>query len=83
MVTVKVLGTGCPKCRTLEKNAREAIAEMSIEAEVVKVSKVRDIMQYDVMMTPALVVDEEVVVSGKVPSPAEIKALIEAELAKK
>lgn len=73
---IKILGTGCAKCKSLEANARQAVAEMGITAEVVKVQEMQDIMTYGVMRTPALVVDEKVVVYGKVPTAEEIKAFL-------
>lgn len=73
---LEILGTGCPKCTTTEKNVREAIAELGISAEVRKVTDLNEIMEYDVMITPALVIDGDVKVRGKVPSVAEIKALL-------
>ncbi len=72
MLTVKVLGTGCPKCKTLEELARSAVAEMAIEADVQKVTDIASIMDYDVLATPALVINETVVSSGRLPSVAEI-----------
>lgn len=71
---IKVLGTGCPKCRKLEANAREATAGM--EAEIQKITDINDIMDYGVMMTPALVIDEKVVSAGKMLSPDKIKELL-------
>lgn len=65
---VKVLGTGCPKCRKLYAEAEKAIAESGVPAELEKVEKIADIMSYGVMMTPALVVDEVVKSAGKIPS---------------
>ena len=70
---IKVLGTGCPKCKKLEEVAREAVAESGVEAEVVKVTDLNRFLDYDVMMTPALVVNEKVKVMGRVPSKDEIK----------
>ncbi|NMB46654.1 MAG: thioredoxin family protein [Firmicutes bacterium] len=75
---IKVLGTGCPKCKETEANVRAALAELGVEAEVVKVTDVNEIMEYGVFMTPALVIDEKVVVSGKLPSIEEIKGWIQA-----
>lgn len=66
-MNIKVLGTGCPNCKRLEKNVYEALKELNIEAEVEKVTEVKDIMAYGVMSTPALVVDGKVVISGQVP----------------
>lgn len=73
---IKILGTGCPKCKTLEKLTREVVEQNGIDATVTKVEDIVDIMNYGVMMTPALVVDGKVVVKGRVPSAAEIKSMI-------
>jgi small redox-active disulfide protein 2 len=70
---VQVLGTGCAKCTKLKQNAEAAVAELGIEATVEKVEDIQTITGFGVMMTPALVVDGEVKVVGKVPSAAEIK----------
>ncbi len=70
---IKILGSGCPKCRTLEANTRKALEEMGLDANITKVTKISDITEYGVMMTPSLVINEKVVSSGKVLSPAEIK----------
>jgi small redox-active disulfide protein 2 len=71
---IKILGSGCSKCKKLEDNARLAVKELGLDATVEKVSDLSAIMGYGVMMTPALVIDEVVVSSGKVLSPADIKA---------
>lgn len=73
---IKILGTGCPKCKKLEKNARKATELAGIEAEVEKVKEMNKIMDYGVMMTPALVVDEEVVSAGKVLSAKKIAGFL-------
>ena len=73
---IKILGTGCPKCKTLEKLTREVVEQNGIDATVIKVEDIVDIMNYWVMMTPALVVDGKVVVKGRVPSATEILKLI-------
>ncbi len=73
---IKILGTGCPKCKKLEETARQAVAELGVEAGIEKVTDLNDIMDYGVMMTPALVIDEKVVSSGKLLTVAEIKAKI-------
>ena len=73
---IKVLGTGCSKCKTLEKLTRDAVAESGISAEIEKVEDIYKIMSYGVMSTPALVVNQKVVVSGRIPSLAEIKELL-------
>ena len=77
---IKVLGPGCKKCETLEKELKNALAELNVAADVQKVSKMDKIMQYDVMMTPALVVNDKVKVAGRVPKLEEIKKLIQEEL---
>ncbi len=73
---LKVLGTGCAKCKKLEENALKAIAETGVEASVEKVSDLSQIMGYGVMMTPALVIDEKVVSAGKLLSAGDIANLI-------
>ena len=65
---IKVLGTGCTKCKSLEKATNEAIAKTGVDATVTKVDDIMEIMQYGVMSTPALVVDGNIVVKGRVPS---------------
>jgi len=76
MKLVQVLGTGCPKCEKLRKNAEEAVKSAGIEARVEKVSDINAIIGFGVMMTPALAIDGEVKVVGKVPSPEDIKKLL-------
>ena len=73
---IKVLGTGCPKCKALAKAVDDAIAETGVSANVDKVEDINDIMAYGVMMTPALVIDGKVALSGKVPDKEGIKKLI-------
>lgn len=73
---IKVLGTGCPKCKALEKMVRNAIEELNIAADVSKVEDIVEIMQYGVMNTPALVIDGKVVLSGRLPQEKEIKEII-------
>jgi small redox-active disulfide protein 2 len=72
-MVIKILGTGCAKCKQLAANAQQAVNEMGIEATIEKVEKIEDIMEYGVMKTPALVVDEQVKVMGRVPTAADIK----------
>lgn len=76
-MTIKILGSGCPKCKQLEANARKALEESGISATVEKVTEINDIMDYGVMMTPALVIDEEVKSTGKLLSSAEILKLMQ------
>lgn len=73
---IKVLGTGCPKCKSLEKVTRDAVAEAGIDATVTKVEDIVEIMSYGIMVTPALVINGKVVIKGRVPSVEEIKSLI-------
>jgi len=73
---IKVLGTGCPKCKSLENATREAVKEAALEANITKVDDIVEIMKFGVMQTPALVIDNRVVVSGRVPSVTEIKQLL-------
>jgi small redox-active disulfide protein 2 len=75
-MTIKILGTGCPKCKKLEENAKEAIQKTGLTAEIKKVTALNDIMKYNVVMTPALVVDEQVKSSGKVLSADEIAKML-------
>jgi small redox-active disulfide protein 2 len=70
---IEILGTGCPKCKKLTELAQEVIGELGISAEISKVTDINDIMEYGVMVTPALVIDGEVKVSGKIPSREDIK----------
>ena len=76
---IQILGTGCPKCKKTAENAEKAIEMLDTDAEVVKVEKLDDIMEYNVMMTPALAIDGEVKISGKVPSPEQVVEWIEAQ----
>ncbi len=73
---IKVLGSGCAKCKTVEKVVNEVVAENNLDATVTKVEDIVEIMQFGVMSTPALVVDGQVVLSGKVPSKDEVKSLL-------
>lgn len=72
-MVIKILGSGCAKCKQLEANAQQAVKELGIEATIEKVKEIEDIMAYGVMKTPALVVDEQVKVMGRVPSAEDIK----------
>ena len=76
MKTIQILGTGCPKCKKLAQNAEAAAEELGIEYELEKVIDITDILKFRVMMTPALAVDGEVKVSGRVPSTNEIKGML-------
>lgn len=70
---IKILGIGCPKCKMLYENAKKAVEEKGIQAEIVKVEDMDKITECGVMMTPALVIDGEVRSSGKIPTAEEIK----------
>ncbi len=72
MLTIKVLGSGCANCKRLEQIAHNVVSEMGIEAEVIKVTEYPDIMAYNIMSTPGLVINEKVVSSGRIPTPAEV-----------
>lgn len=76
---IEVLGTGCPKCRKTKENIRSALAELGKEAELAEVKSLKAIADYGVMMTPAVVVDGEVKVAGRVPSVDQIKSLLGGE----
>jgi small redox-active disulfide protein 2 len=73
---IKVLGTGCPKCKALEKAVIDSLTELDIKADVSKVEDIMQIMQYGVMNTPALVIDGKVVLSGRLPNNKELKNLL-------
>jgi len=77
---IKILGTGCSKCQALEKDTINALAELNVAADVQKVTKMDEIMKYDVMLTPALVINDKVKASGKVLKIEEIKELIQQEV---
>jgi len=70
---IEILGTGCPKCKQLEANARKAVEELKVKAEIKKVTGVSEIVNYGVMSTPAIVIDGEVKASGRIPTAEEIK----------
>jgi small redox-active disulfide protein 2 len=76
MKKIQILGTGCPKCKTLTANAEAAVKALGVEATVEKVEKIADIMKFGVMMTPALVVDGVVKSAGKVLDPEDIRNLL-------
>jgi small redox-active disulfide protein 2 len=73
---IKILGTGCSKCKALEKLTREAVEQNNLDASITKVEDIMDIMKFGVMSTPALVVDGKVVIKGRVPSLEEIKQVL-------
>ena len=73
---IKVLGPGCSNCKTLEKAVINALAELDIAANVSKVEDIVKIMEYGVMSTPALVINEKVIFSGRIPSPSDLKEIL-------
>ncbi|MBK8813516.1 MAG: TM0996/MTH895 family glutaredoxin-like protein [Acidobacteria bacterium] len=75
MTTIKILGTGCAKCKQTEAVIRETLADIGVTADIVKVEDIEKIMAYDVMSTPAVVLDEKVMIRGKVPTREEIRAM--------
>ena len=77
---VKILGTGCPNCKRLEKVTRQALDELGVEATVTKVTDMMDILSYQIPATPGLVIDGEVVSYGRVPTRAETTSLITTAL---
>ncbi len=76
MKNIKILGTGCPKCKALEKATRDAVDQLGLNAEISKVEDIAKIMEYGIMRTPGLVIDEKVILSGRVPGKEEIINLI-------
>ena len=74
---IKILGGGCPRCEKLEQVTRMAAAETGIKAEFIKVKKMNEIMQYEILETPALVIDEEVKSFGRIPAKEEIMGWLE------
>jgi small redox-active disulfide protein 2 len=76
MLTIKVLGSGCANCKRLEAIAHQAIEQLSIEAEIVKVTDYADIMKYKILSTPGLVINEKVICAGRVPTSAEVTTFL-------
>jgi len=80
---IKILGTGCAKCMQLEKVTKEAVKELGIDAKIEDVKDITKILAYPILTTPGLVIDEEVVCSGKIPSKDEVKKYITSASGKK
>jgi small redox-active disulfide protein 2 len=80
MLTIKILGSGWANCKNVESVARRAIADLAIEAEVIKVTDYKDIMSYNIMSTPGLVINEKLVSAGRIPTPAEVTTWLTSAL---
>ena len=78
MLIIKVLGSGCANCKKLESVTRKVVADLSLEAEVIKVTDYAEIMKYPILSTPGLVVNEKVVSTGRIPSETEIAGWLKA-----
>jgi small redox-active disulfide protein 2 len=72
MLTIKILGSGCANCKRVEQIVRNAVTNMGIEAEIIKVTDYNDIAAYNILSTPGLVINEKVVSTGRIPTPAEV-----------
>ena len=76
---IEILGTGCPKCKKTKELTKEVINELGVSAEIIEVTDINKIIDYGVMVTPALVIDGDVMVAGKIPEKEEVKKWIEKE----
>jgi len=81
-MNIKILGPGCARCHQLEKTTREVVKELGIDASVEEVKDINKIMEYPILTTPGLVIDEELVCAGRVPTKAELTQLIANALTK-
>jgi len=72
MLTIKVLGSGCANCKRVEQIVHKVVDEMALQAEIIKVTEYPEIMKYNVMSTPGLVINEKIVSTGRIPTPAEV-----------
>lgn len=72
MLRIKVLGPGCPNCKKVESVTRMAVEQMDVQAEIEKITDYNRIMSYDILSTPGLVINDKVVCSGRIPTPAEV-----------
>lgn len=76
MLTIKVLGSGCANCKRVEQIARKVVTTLGIEVEIIKVTDYKDIMAYNILSTPGLVINEKVVSTGRIPSEAEVTTFL-------
>jgi small redox-active disulfide protein 2 len=76
MKNIQIFGTGCPKCKKLFEATRQAVMDLGVEAEVTKVDDINEIMKFGIMTTPALAIDGEVKIAGRIPKPDELKTMI-------
>lgn len=82
MLTIKILGSGCANCKRVEQIARKVVQEMGLQAEIIKVTDYDEIMKYNILATPGLVINEKLVSAGRIPTPAEVTTWVaDAELA--
>ncbi len=80
MLTIKVLGSGCANCKRVEQIARKVVEEMALQAEIIKVTEYPEIMAYNVMSTPGLVINEKIVSVGRIPTPGEVTTWLTSAL---
>ena len=78
MLSIKILGPGCANCRKLEEIVRQSVESLKIEVQIAKVSDMQEILAYDILKTPGLVINEKLVMSGRVPTPQAVAELIKA-----
>jgi small redox-active disulfide protein 2 len=78
MLTIKILGSGCANCKRLEQVARQAVESLNVQAEIIKVTDMQQIIAYDVLQTPALVINEKLVSSGRIPTAGTIAEWLRA-----
>ncbi len=80
MLTIKVLGSGCANCKRVEQIVHKVVDEMTLQAEIIKVTEYPEIMKYNIMSTPGLVINEKIVSTGRIPTPAEVTAWLTSAL---
>jgi small redox-active disulfide protein 2 len=80
MLTIKVLGSGCANCKRVEQIVHKVVEEMTLQAEIIKVTEYPEIMKYNIMSTPGLVINEKIVSTGRIPTPAEVTSWLTSAL---